>query len=139
MAAPSPTPPAAPASGASIAPSGPPRGALRRLWFWFSLAPAVWALHEAVSYVGAYNACRAGAAPRVITISASVVALVLIGVATVALARGRRRYPHADMTGGPSVRAERAAFLALFGGVFAAIALIGVVFDAGAAIVEACR
>ena len=117
----------------------PPRGALRRLWIWFSVAPIVWWLHEAVSYIGAYNTCRAGGTPRAISIPASVIALVLVGVATVALARGRRKYPHADMTGGPSVRAERAAFLALFGGVLAVLALTGVVYATAAAFVEPCR
>ncbi|HEY0777280.1 MAG TPA: hypothetical protein VGD56_04860 [Gemmatirosa sp.] len=126
------------ASPAATAEPPVPRGALRRLWIWFALAPIVWAVHEMVSYVAAYNACRAGGAPRAITIPVSLVAIALVVVATVALARGRRRYPHADITGG-TVRSERAAFLALFGGVLAALTLIGVVLDAGAAFVEACR
>ena len=118
--------------------SSPPRGALRRLWLWFALAPIVWALHEAVSYIGAYNACRTGGAPRAISIPTSFVAVALVGVATLALARARRRYPHADLTAG-TVRTERAAFLALFGGVLAILSLVGVLFATGAAFVEACR
>ena len=139
MAAPaSPAASLAPASPSRTPSASPPKGALRRLWIWFSFAPIVWALHEGVSYVGAYNACRAGSAPRAISIPASLVALVLMTVAAVALARGRRQYPHADIVGS-DVRSERAAFLALFGGVLGAICLIGVVLATGAAFVEACR
>ncbi len=122
--------------GATAAPL--PRGTLRRLWCWFALAPVVWALHEGVSYVGAYLACRTGGTPRAVSLPTSIVAIVLMGVATVGLARGRRQYPHADRVGG-DVRRERAAFLALFGGVLAAIALAGVVMGTVAGFVEACR
>ncbi len=130
--------PAPSASGGKPSAPPPPPGALRRLWIWFALGPIVWALHEAVSYIGSYNACRAGGGPRAISLPASAVALVLMALVTVALARGRRRFPHADIVG-TGVRNERAAFLALFGGVLAAIALIGIVLATGAAFVEGCR
>lgn len=131
---------ASPAQAAGVPTAGAPLppGTLRRLWFWLALAPVAWAAHEGVSYVGAFAACRAGGAPRLVSIPASLVALVLVGLATAGLARGRGRYPHADRVVG-EVRRERAAFLALFGGVLAAISLAGVLMATAAAFVEACR